>query len=40
VALLFVLAFIGFRVRRTGQMVDNYYWLYERSSAFSWKKKN
>lgn len=40
VVLLFVMALIGFRVRRTGQMVDNYYWLYERSSAFSWKKKN
>lgn len=39
-ALLLVLSTIGFRMRRTRQMVDNYYWLYERTSAFSWKKKD
>ncbi len=37
---LLVLSTIGFRMRRTRQMVDNYYWLYEQTSAFSWKKKD
>ena len=40
VALLLVFASIGFRMKCTNQMVNNYYWLYERSSAFSWKKKD
>lgn len=30
----------GFRLRRTQQMVSNYYWLYERTSPFSWKVKD
>ena len=25
---------------RTNQMVNNYYWLYEKTSAFSWKEKH
>lgn len=40
VILLLVLATVGFRMRRTSQMVDRYYWLYERTSAFSYKKKD
>lgn len=38
--LLLIVATAGYRMRRTNQMVNNYYWLYERSSSFSWKKKN
>jgi hypothetical protein len=40
VVLLLVFSVAGFRTRRTSQMVNNYYWLYEKSSAFSWKKKD
>jgi hypothetical protein len=40
VVLLAVFSFSGFRIRRTRQMVQNYYWLYESTSAFSWKKKD
>ncbi|MGG7516556.1 DUF6867 family protein [Allorhizobium undicola] len=37
---LLAFATAGYRVRRTGQMVHNYYWLYEKTSPFSWKKKD
>ena len=40
VVLLLVFSTAGFRLRRTNQMVNNYYWLYERSSLFAWKKKD
>jgi hypothetical protein len=40
VVLLLIFSTAGYRYRRTAQMVNNYYWLYERTSAFSWKKKN
>ncbi len=40
VVLLLIFASIGYRTKRTTQMVNNYYWLYERTSAFSWKKKD
>jgi len=40
VAVLLAFATAGFRIRRTSQMVDNYYWLYDRTSAFSYKKKH
>lgn len=40
VAILLVFAFAGFRHRRTEQMSQNYYWLYEKSSPFSWRKKS
>lgn len=40
VVLLLIFATAGYRYRRTDQMVNNYYWLYEKTSAFSWKKKN
>ncbi|APO75779.1 hypothetical protein AM571_CH02977 [Rhizobium etli 8C-3] len=38
--LLLVFSTVGFRYRRTNQMVNNYYWLYEKTSAFSWKDKH
>ncbi|KAA0700727.1 hypothetical protein DTW90_03580 [Neorhizobium sp. P12A] len=38
--LLLVFSTAGFRYRRTNQMVNNYYWLYEKTSAFSWKNKH
>jgi uncharacterized membrane protein YGL010W len=38
--ILLIVAMAGFRYRRTNQMVNNYYWLYERTSAFSWKDKH
>ncbi|RUM07562.1 DUF6867 family protein [Rhizobium chutanense] len=37
---LLVFSTAGFRFRRTNQMVNNYYWLYEKTSAFSWKDKH
>jgi hypothetical protein len=40
VVLLLAFALAGFQARRTTQMVDNYYWLYERTSYLSWKKKD
>lgn len=40
IVLLLAFSTAGYRMRRTNQMVDNYYWLYERTSAFSWKKKD
>ncbi|WP_105383403.1 DUF6867 family protein [Neorhizobium alkalisoli] len=40
VVILLVFSSAGFRIRRTRQMVQNYYWLYEPTSAFSWKKKD
>ena len=39
VVLLAAFSIAGFRIRRTNQMVQNYYWLYEKTSAMSWKKK-
>jgi hypothetical protein len=38
--LLAIFAVAGFKLRRTRQMVQNYYWLYEPTSKFSWKKKD
>ncbi len=40
VVLLLACAVVGFQSRRATQMVDNYYWLYERTSYLSWKKKD
>jgi hypothetical protein len=37
VLLLFATA--GYRYYRTQQMTNNYYWLYEKVSPFSWKAK-
>lgn len=39
VVLLLILSSAGYRYRRTEQMTSNYYWLYEKTSAFSWKDK-
>ncbi|RWX78899.1 hypothetical protein EPK99_10000 [Neorhizobium lilium] len=38
--LLLIFSMAGFRIRRTRQMVQNYYWLYEPTSIFSWKNKH
>jgi hypothetical protein len=38
--LLLIFSTAGYRFRRTNQMVNNYYWLYEKTSAFSWKAKH
>jgi len=38
--LLLIFSTAGYRVYRTRQMVNNYYWLYDKTSAFSWKKKD
>ncbi len=40
VTVLLAFATVGFRMRRTSQMVNNYYWLYDRTSSFSYKKKD
>lgn len=37
--LLMIFATAGFLIHRTNQMVESYYWLYEKSSAFSWRSK-
>ena len=31
---------LGYRYTRTGQMVRQYHWLYEKASAFSWRAKS
>ncbi|KQW72457.1 DUF6867 family protein [Ensifer sp. Root127] len=36
---LLLVAVAGFRYFRTKQMTNNYYWLYEKASPFSWKAK-
>lgn len=38
-ACLLVIALVGFRVRRTGQMVAQYPWLFERSGLLSWRDR-
>lgn len=37
--ILLLFAMAGFRYYRTRQMSNNYYWLYEKVSPFSWKPK-
>lgn len=37
--ILMVMAFLGYRITRTNQMVSQYYWLYERVNAFTWKPR-
>ena len=39
VVLLLIFSTAGYRYRRTNQMVNNYYWLYEKTSALGWKAK-
>ncbi|MEN9895139.1 MAG: hypothetical protein RIR97_991 [Pseudomonadota bacterium] len=36
---LMVFSLAGYRFTRANQMANNYYWLYEKTSVFSWKKK-
>jgi ABC-type multidrug transport system ATPase subunit len=36
---LSLFAMLGYRYYRTRQMTNNYYWLYEKASPFSWKSK-
>ena len=38
-AVLLLFATLGYRYYRTRQMTNNYYWLYEKASPFSWKSK-
>src|SRR6478736_4078799 len=37
VVLLLIFSTAGYRYRRTNQMVNNYYWLYEKTSPFPCK---
>jgi len=34
-----VTAYLGFKFTRTNQMTRQYYWLYEKASPLSWRKK-
>lgn len=36
---LLIIGSLGFRYTRTNQMVTQYHWLYERTSALNWKPK-
>ena len=36
---LLVVGLVGYRFTRTNQMVSQYHWLYERTSALGWKAK-
>ena len=38
-AILMLAAFLGYRTTRVNQMADQYPWLYEKVSPFSWKSK-
>ena len=38
--LLMMFSVAGFRVTRATQMATKYYWLYEKSGPFAWKKKS
>lgn len=37
--ILLLFSTAGYRYYRTKQMTNNYYWLYEKASPFSWKAK-
>ena len=37
-AVLVFMAYLGYRVTRTRQMVTQYGWLYKRTSPFTWKE--
>jgi uncharacterized membrane protein SirB2 len=37
---LMIFSVLGFRYTRAKQMATNYYWLYEKSGPFAWKKKS
>lgn len=36
---LVIMVVIAFQYTRTGQMVTQYYWLYERASPLSWRNR-
>lgn len=38
--ILLAIGFLGYRYTRTSQMVTQYHWLYERTSALGWKSKS
>jgi uncharacterized membrane protein SirB2 len=38
--ILMIFSVLGFRYTRAKQMATNYYWLYEKSGPFGWKKKS
>jgi hypothetical protein len=38
-ALLSLVGIIAYRYTRTGQMVTQYHWLYERASPISWRNR-
>lgn len=38
-ACLLVIGLVGFRVRRTGQMIAQYPWLFERTGLLSWRDR-
>jgi hypothetical protein len=38
-AVIVVLGLVGHRWRRAQQMTSQYYWLYERTSPFTWRQK-
>lgn len=38
-ATILALALLGFRMARTDAMVSRYYWLYERTSPLTWRKR-
>jgi uncharacterized membrane protein SirB2 len=37
---LLIFSLLGFRYTRARQMATNYYWLYEKTGPFGWKKKS
>ncbi len=39
-AILMVLAYLGYRMKRVSQMVTQYPWLYERSGILTWRNKS
>lgn len=39
-AILMLFSLLGFRYTRAAQMATKYYWLYEKTGPFGWKKKS
>ena len=39
ISILLALASLGFRVTRTGQMVNQYSWLYVRAGGLAWRER-
>ncbi len=37
---LLAISFMGWRAARTGQMVTQYSWMYEKTSPFTWREKS